>query len=194
MFADRSVAAACRLCALITGETLCDAPPFKEFNYYGMIVRSGSKIAITGRSLWSVSDTSRMFVKDSSILLKDGAQVELMNSTLVLINSTLTISGGSSLTLGHFSSLQLYNSRVLGDSAMYALPAGATWQGQPWVQRGDYRASPGGPLPAFMGAREGVQLGTYSMSVSGFDLEARLLPPAGCSCKTPRVATYLTAV
>jgi hypothetical protein len=36
-----------------------------------------------------------------------------------------------------------------------------------------------------MGAQPGVQLGTYAMRVSGFGLEARLLPAAGCRCKAP---------
>lgn len=33
--------------------------------------------------------------------------------------------------------------------------------------------------------RPGVQLGSYPMRIFGLDLEARLLPAAGCSCKQP---------
>jgi hypothetical protein len=93
------------------------------------------------------------------------------------------------------SSLQLYNSTVFGDSAMYAVPANSTWQNQPWQGSGDYRSSPGGGLPVFMGARPGVQVGTYNMEISGFDLEAKMMPPTGCNdCKAAPVPTFLTAV
>jgi hypothetical protein len=87
--------------------------------------------------------------------------------------------------LQFFSSLHLYNSKVLGDNAMYAITPNSTWRGQPWTQVGDYRASPGGALPAYMGAQAGVQLGTYPMRVMGFGLDARVLPAAGCKCKKP---------
>jgi hypothetical protein len=87
--------------------------------------------------------------------------------------------------LQFFSSLQLYNSKVINDNAMYALTPNSTWRGQPCSQQGDYRASPGGALPAYMGAQAGVQLGTYPMRIMGFGLEARMLPAAGCQCKKP---------
>lgn len=44
-------------------------------------------------------------------------------------------------------------------------------------------------LTVLMLCRPGVQLGSYPMRMFGFDLEARLLPPAGCSCKSPRTVT-----
>lgn len=87
--------------------------------------------------------------------------------------------------LQFFSGLHLHNSKVLGDNAMYGLTPNSTWRGQPWTQVGDYRASRGGSLPAYMGAQPGVQLGTYPMRVMGFGLEARMLPAAGCQCKKP---------
>jgi hypothetical protein len=92
------------------------------------------------------------------------------------------------VVLQYFSGLQLFNSKVLGDNAMYAVLPNTTWGGQPWVARGDYRASPGGALPHFMGAKPGMQLGSYPMRVAGFDLEARMLPAAGCKCKKPVTA------
>lgn len=98
-------------------------------------------------------DTSRAFIKDSKITLEQGSTLLLLNSTLTLINSTFEISGRSQIILQRFSNLQLYGSRVVGDGAMYAVPAGATWSGQQWQQRGDYRASPGGGLPVSMGAK-----------------------------------------
>ena len=43
----------------------------------------------------------------------------------------------------------------------------------------------GGSLPEAMGVRPGVQLGTYPTRVFGFGLDARMMPPVGCSCKVP---------
>lgn len=86
------------------------------------------------------------------------------------------------------SGMHLFASRVSGDNALYGVPAGATWGGKPWVSGGDYRASPGGGLPVFMGAAPGLPLGSYPMRIAAFDLEARLMPAAGCKCKKPRVA------
>lgn len=97
------------------------------------------------------------------------------------------------MLLQYGSSLQLFDSRVLGDNAMFAVPPKSLWAGQPWVPKGDFRASPGGSLPYFMGAQPGQQLGSYAMRVTGFDLEARMLPAAGCKCKKPRVATTRVA-
>ena len=34
-----------------------------------------------------------------------------------------------------------------------------------------------------------TQVGTYPMRVFGFDLDARLLPAAGCGCKKPKQVT-----
>jgi hypothetical protein len=92
------------------------------------------------------------------------------------------------IILEHFSGLHLYQSRVMDDNALYAVPAekprsGSTWKNKPWLQRGDYRASAGGGLPVSMGVQPGVQLGSYPVRVLGFDMEARMLPAAGCGCK-----------
>ncbi|KAF6253242.1 hypothetical protein COO60DRAFT_437682 [Scenedesmus sp. NREL 46B-D3] len=173
------------------GETLCDAPPFRAFNYYGLVVRGGSSIRISA-STWTLYDQSRVFIQDSTLTLEDGATLHLMNSTIVLMNSTLVVNGGSEIILERSSGLHLYQSRVTGDNALYAVPAekpksGSTWKGKPWLQRGDYRASAGGGLPVSMGVKPGVQLGSYPARVLGFDMEARMLPAAGCSCKKPLV-------
>ncbi|WIA19231.1 hypothetical protein OEZ85_003870 [Tetradesmus obliquus] len=173
------------------GETLCDAPPFRAFNYYGLVVRGGSSITISA-STWELYDQSRVFITDSSLSLEAGATLRLLNSTITLINSTLEVKGGSEIILERFSGLHLFNSHVTGDSALFAVPAeqprsGSTWKGKPWLQRGDYRASAGGGLPVSMGVQPGVQLGLYPVRVLGFDMEARMLPAAGCNCKKPLV-------
>jgi len=80
------------------GETLCDAPPGKAFNYYGMIVRGGSKIVISSGSVWVMYDQSRLFVLDSTIILVENSTLQLMNSTLVLINSKLTVANGAQVS------------------------------------------------------------------------------------------------
>lgn len=92
-----------------------------------------------------------------------------------------------------FSSLQLYQSKLMGDNALYAVPANSTWQGEIWQQRGDYRASPGGGLPVSMGVQPGMQVGTYPMRVFGFDMDARLMPAAGCKCKKAQAQILPTA-
>lgn len=83
------------------GESLCDAPPFRAFNYYGIIVRDGSHIRITSQSTWTLFDQSRVFIKDSTVTLEDGARLVLLNSTIVLINSTLVITGSSEVGGGN---------------------------------------------------------------------------------------------
>lgn len=170
------------------GETLCDAPPHRSFNYYGTLVRGGSTVSVAANSTWHLSDQSRAFVVNSTIVLSDNATLQLQNSTLVLVGSRLVLRGGSRVLLQYGSGLRLFDSRVVGDDAMWGVPRGATWGGRPWVARGDFRADAGGSLPYFMGARPGVPVGGYAMRVAGFNLEARMAPAAGCRapCKQPR--------
>lgn len=158
---------------------------------------------------------------------------------------TTTRTPSQQIILEKFSGLHLFQSELLGDNALYGVPKGSTWQGQPWQQRGDYRSGTGtvgqgeaavvgGGLPAAMGVQPGVQVclefllvwrrvvthtvcarrrvpastlshphhtlyhhttqvGTYPMRVFGFDMDARLLPAAGCDCKKPKVVTRPSA-
>jgi hypothetical protein len=77
------------------GETLCDAPPFKAFNYYGMVVRDRSSVALSGSSVLYLQDQSRVFFVDSNITIEDQSSLVLRNSTMVLINSKITVNGKS---------------------------------------------------------------------------------------------------